>query len=435
MYKMNEADVLTPDLILKYIELDKLQGSRLFKLYDYYKGNQDILSRTIADAAKPNNKIVNNYPSYITDSYTGYFMSEPVAYKAGEDAAALLAELKDLFNYNDEQAENAELAKDCSIFGKAYELMYVDSDGEIRFKKIEPFGCIPIYDDTINEDLMYFIRYYEVADIIANTYTTYVEVYTKEISEKYKISGVNLVLITSNPHSFSEVPVVIFKNNAEELSDFERVISLVDAYDKMQSDSVNDFEAFVDAYLALSGMMGTDSEDIMKMKEDRVLLLGDDAKAEWLVKNVNDTYIENLKKRLDDDIHKFSKCPKLTDESFGGNLSGVAIKYKLIGFENVVGIKERFFKKALQRRIELIINILNVMGQNYDYMKIDMVFTRNIPTNAVEAADMVSKLSGIISKETALEQLPFITDTAAEIERINAETPQYSIDYGNDNNA
>ena len=62
-----------------------------------------------------------------------------------------------------------------------------------------------------------------------------------------------------------------------------------------------------------------------------------------------------------------SHVPHLCDESFGGNLSGVAIAYKLWGLEQLCAMKERKFKKGLQRRIELITNILNIKGGHYDY--------------------------------------------------------------------
>ena len=70
--------------------------------------------------------------------------------------------------------------------------------------------------------------------------------------------------------------------------------------------------------------------------------------AEWLIKNSNDTTIENMKNRLDADIHKFAKCPNLADKEFASNASGIAIKFKTLGTENLVAIKERKFKRGLQ---------------------------------------------------------------------------------------
>jgi SPP1 family phage portal protein len=71
------------------------------------------------------------------------------------------------------------------------------------------------------------------------------------------------------------------------MGDFERVIDLIDAYDSMQSDSLNGFDYFVDAYLALYGFTA-DESDIQKMKENRVLLMDEGTSAEWLIKNEND---------------------------------------------------------------------------------------------------------------------------------------------------
>jgi len=69
--------------------------------------------------------------------------------------------------------------------------------------------------------------------------------------------------------------------------------------------------------------------------------------AEWLIKDTADAAIENVKSRLDNDIHKYSFCPNMSDENFASNASGVAIKFKTMGTENLVSTKERKFKKGL----------------------------------------------------------------------------------------
>lgn len=75
------------------------------------------------------------------------------------------------------------------------------------------------------------------------------------------------------------------------------------------------------------------------------------------------------------------------------------------------------------------------MGGDYDYTLFDMTFTRNIPVNATEAADLVNKISGIVSEETALSQLPFITDVQEEIERLKAERPTIPLDFNDEDSA
>ncbi|MCB6567678.1 phage portal protein, partial [Desulfovibrio desulfuricans] len=70
-------------------------------------------------------------------------------------------------------------------------------------------------------------------------------------------------------------------------------------------------------------------------------------------------------------MHFWSSVPNMTDESLGSQLSGVAISYKMWNFEQLVVTKERKFKKALQRRIELITNMLNFLGASYDYKSVN----------------------------------------------------------------
>lgn len=172
-------------------------------------------------------------------------------------------------------------------------------------------------------------------------------------------------------------------------------------------------------------------EDIAKMKQQRVLLMDNDSKAEWLVKKGDSQGVETTKERIERDIHKFSKTPNSSDQNFGGNTSGVAMKYKLLGTENIASIKERKFKKGLQRRLELISGILKKLSRpSFDWLGIDITFTRNIPINEDDVSAMVKNLNGIVSKQTLVAQLPFIDDPAQEMKQLNNELKQ-SIFYAN----
>ena len=216
------------------------------------------------------------------------------------------------------------------------------------------------------------------------------------------------------------VPIAVYENNSDLTGDFEKVISLIDAYDAVESDTLNDQEYFTDAYLALYGYTA-DSEDIKKMKENRVLLMDEGTQAEWLIKNGNDTISENIKNRLDNDIHKFSKCPNMSDENFASNASGIAIKFKTLGTENITAIKERKFKKGLQQRLELISQITGMLDAGFAWEEVEIIFTRNLPTNETEIATMVATLQDIVSDETLLAQIPFVEDVQAEMERLDEQ--------------
>ena len=50
-----------------------------------------------------------------------------------------------------------------------------------------------------------------------------------------------------------------------------------------------------------------------------------------------------------------------------------------------------------------------------------MIFTRNLPGMPEEAADMAQKLSGILSRRSVVEHLPFVEDAEEEMRRIQME--------------
>lgn len=409
---------LSQTLVKKIIDTNRSEVARLKNLENYYLGKHKILERIVDDPTKPNHKIVNPYPQYICDVLCGYFIGKPIVYTSTDED--LSNELNIVLALNGVANADSGIAKASSIFGRAYELHYVDNMGNARFKKVDPMDMIIIRDDTIDENIMYAIRIVPQYDIETSKNYSIIEVYSDTEITKYKSEEGNtsLEFIETVPHSYGIVPVVEYKNNEHELGDFENIIPLIDAYDILESDSLNDFSYFVDSYLMLTGLTA-DSEDIAQMKENRVILLDDaNSKAEWLIKSENDTVSQNLKDRFKSDIHKFSKAPDLSDEAFSNNASGIAIKYKLFGTENTVAEKERYFKEGLDRRMELIFNILS-LGSNkkYDWRAVEEQFTRNIPNNDIEIADMVQKLSGLVSTETLLAQLPFIEDVQEEMER------------------
>lgn len=432
MYRTDKEELSIED-IQKFIKKHKAESIRYIKLQKYYEGKHDILDHTSRDG-QPNNKIVNPYPKYITDMLVGYFVGQPISYTSKEEDG-LLEDLQAIFDYSDEQEENLELAKICSIKGKAYELLYRDEDARIRFNEFGPDQMFVIYDMTISPSIKFAIRYYDVGE--GNDKITYAEVYDKEVCTLYKGKDSDLSLEQITPHTFKDVPVVEYVNNKEEQGDFEQVITLIDAYNKAQSNTLNDMDQFTDAYLILVNMAGTDSERVDELKRDRVMLLDDDGDAKWLIKEINDAWVENYKDRVRRDIHKFSYTPDMQDESFGNNLSGVSIRYKILAMEQIRSNKERKFKKGLQRRIELICNSLSLEKDIDLFTNINIKFANTLPQNIYELSQTIKNLSPYLSSETLLNQLPFVENAKEELEKKKAEDEEItsSYDFTNIDNA
>ena len=406
-------------------ELKTWDISRLQHLKDYYDGKHDILSRTM-DAGKPNNKLVHNYPSYIVDVFQGYFIGNPVVYSGDEKT---LEAVQDILNYNDEQDENSEIARQAGIFGRGGEVLYVDEQGKIRFRYCDPLSLKIIYDNSIDPKIIGAIRKYSIEDDAGNT-TEFADVYDDMEVVTYKVDG---WIETSREQTFfMDVPVVDYMNNSDLKGDFEGVISLVDAYNLSRSNKTNDLEYFTDAYLYLIGMMGTDTDDIADMKSNRTLLFneltGGQLPAGFLVKPSNVEEAKEQIAQLNEDIHKFSKAVDLSDENFANGQSGIAMEWKLFIMDQITANKERKFKKGLQRRLELICNYLNFRGASFNYLDITMKFERNKPIDVQTNVATALQLNGFVSKETALSALPssIVPDVNAEIEKLADEADQYS---------
>ena len=406
-------------------ELATWDASRLQKLKDYYDGKHDILSRTM-DVGKPNNKLVHNYPSYIVDVFQGYFIGNPVVYSGDEKT---LEAMQDIFNYNDEQDENSEIARQAGIFGRGGEVIYIDEAGQVRFRYCDPLSLKIIYDNSIDPQIIGAIRKYSIEDDAGES-TDYVEVYDDMEVVTYKVDGMGEV--DRAPTFFMDVPVVDYMNNSDVKGDFEGVISLVDAYNLSRSNKTNDLEYFTDAYLYLIGLMGTTAEEIADMKNNRTLLFneltGGQLPAGFLVKPSNVEEAKEQIRQLNEDIHKFSKAVDLSDENFANQQSALAMAWKILIMDQITTNKERKFKKGLQRRLELICNYLNFRGASFNYLDISLKFERNKPLDELAKVQIALMLNGFVSKETALSSLPssIVPDIPEELRRLEEEADAYT---------
>ena len=428
-FKLPIQQEITEEIIIDLIEKHNTEHSRIIKMKKYYNNENEIIDRKYTDPNKPKNKLSHGYSSLITNSFVGYFLGEPVTYKS--DNENLLNKLNEAFVYNDEADENTTLAQEASICGYAYEIMYTDQDSQLRFKQVPTEEVIVVYDNTLEENIQFAIRYYDVYSL-DNEDTKEVVLYTKDSIKTYDLKQDKLTLKEEVSHYFDDVPIVDFENNKERTGDFEKVISLINAYDKANSDTANDFEYFTDALLVISGILIDEKDEEgrpLNFKDNRVLNFADSqAKAEYLIKNINDTALENYKNRLNQDILRFASVVDMTDKNFASNLSGVAIKYKLMAMEHLTGIKESKFKKGLMRRIELACKILSIKTNSLiTYTEIKPVFTRNIPANENELVSTVKQLYGIVSEETLLSLLPFIENVKDELEAIEKENEDKAI--------
>lgn len=391
---------------------------RIQRYQNYYDGIQAILNKAYSDETKPCNHTVINYCKNIVDSYCGYLASPGyISYSSDDD----IEEVMNILRYNDYQDEDSNLLLDALIYGVAAELMYFDTEGQTRFRLINPLQCFGIYDDSLTNDLLYFVRIYKASDW-SDSDIHYVDVYSDYDITHYKMCGNNgyLEYISEERHYFNQCPANIFMLPGEK-SIFDCIMSLQDAVNNLVSSEIDDYDAFCDAYLVLTGV-DAETDDIASMKANRVLVVPEGASAAWLTKNANDTQIENIIKRLHDSIYRIAQCPDFSSETFvGGVSSGIAIRYRLTGMETKAAKIEGEMKKALQRRIELICGVASLKLGEEVFRDIQITFSRNIPVDDTSIINMVNSLHGVVSDATLISQLPFVQDVNAELEAVQKQ--------------
>lgn len=388
------------------------------KYKNYYDGIQSILQKTYSDPSKPCNKSVINYCKNIVDSYAGY-MAAPghISYRSEQD----IEDVMDILRYNDFQTEDADFLQDVLVYGTAAELMYMDAASKTRFKLIDPTQCFGVYDDTLSGDLMYFVRFYKVNEWDDNDLYN-VDVYSDKFITSYRMAGMNgeLSPIGEQAHYFSQCPANIFYL-PDERSIFDCVLNLQDSVNEILSGEIDDYSAFCDAYLCLEGV-DADTDDILAMKENRVMLVPTGAKAYWLTKNAQDAQVENILKRIHDSIYRIAQCADFSSESFvGGVSSGIAIRYRLTGMETRASVIEGRMKKALQRRIEIICGIASLKLGEEVFRDIEIEFKRNVPVDEAAQINMINSLKGMVSDATLLSQIDFVTDVNAELDALKEQ--------------
>lgn len=419
MFYLNKEAELSVALLQKMIQRFHLnEQPKMTRYKNYYDGIQSILNKSYADASKPCNRSVINYAKNIADNYAGYLATPGfITYRSEQE----MDDIMEILKYNDFQTEDADFLLDALVYGVACELMYIDNTGHTRFRLINPTSCFGICDDSLTGDLLYFVRWYKVNDWDDSDLYN-VDVYSDYDIKHYTMHGLDgyLTFVAEEPHYFSQCPANIFAL-PDEKSVFDCIVPLQDSINELLSAEIDDYAAFCDAYLTLTGV-DADTDDIASMKENRVLVLPEGATATWLTKSANDAQVENILKRIHDSIYRIAQCPDFSSESFvGGVSSGVAIQYRLTGMENRAGIIEGKMKKALQRRIEIICGIASLKFGESVFRDIEIDFKRNIPADTQSVINLINSLKGTVSDATLLGQLDFITDVNAELEAVQEQ--------------
>lgn len=381
------------------------------RLYDYYRGEQSV-DKGETVRGRPDNRLRAPFPRYITEVHTGYFLGLPptVAYggAAGARYAALSRELDLPHLYFD-------LGRDLSICGAGFALVWAERGG-VKVCRCDPCGCFAIRSGDAGAPLLAAVRLFA-----SGRGGTRGVLYTAERLVPFVWDGTGVTLGAAEENLLHTIPLLPFYNNCQGVGDFAMVTGLVDAYNVLLSGALDDMQSVANAFLALYGMQGTTQRDIEQANRSRILSLSEGGRAEFVVKNLNHEALGQLEVNLRRSILQLSMTPDLCDEHFAGNSSGVALQYKLWGIEQVRAAKERTFTDWLRALLAVLTEGERLLGRSVDLTGGEVTFYKNLPQDNAALAETLLSLSPLLSRQTILENLPWVADAQEELRRRAAE--------------
>ena len=398
-------------------------------LYDMYTAvDLEIQHRKLTDDVKINNKLENDFYSLIINQCVGYLFGTGLVYSIDADKydEDKFKEYQDeLFKWqvvNNIADLDMETGKYQAVCGVAYRICYI-ADGEESVMNIKPWEIIPFEENGV---MKYALRYYKTYDAKGNELVKvdfYDDKYVTEYTFGYGTSSTEgLNLVSRKEHLFRFCPVISFENNQDHIGDFEKTITLVEAFNRLVSDTQNEIEEFRQAYMVFDNDAEIDKETIIAARQTGAFTLPEGSKAYFLTKDINPEFIQLQKEMLEENIYKFSQSVNMTDENFsGGTQTGESRKWKILDLENKAMVKERKFEKALREQFKILCSSWNVRGKDLKYWDIFIQFSRAIPKDLSYLADVVTKLKGIVSDRTLISLMPFVDDIDFEFEQREEE--------------
>lgn len=438
--ELRNGNPITEEFVSLLVDDFSLIADSKKALYDRYTlNNLPIQNRRIMDGVKVNNRINNDFAGEIVDTKIGYVLGNPVKYSIDKNAYEGIEDyhkehqgkVNEFIIRNQMNDKDIELGKLVSICGLAGREIYIDKEGNEKIANLPAWEMIFLTD--ADDHVEYALRQYSeirkvndklVSHICVDFYdseniTSFVEV------QGAGINGHRFALDTEKevnpkPHVFGLCPIIKVINNEEEMGDFERVLSQIDAYDRTVSDVNSEIEQFRMAYMKFVGVKVT-PETIAQAKTAGGFEVPENGDIGFITKQMNDTVIEHHLQRLQEDINRFAKHVNMSDPNFGGGDSSLANKYKLSAMEMKSMILEVKMKTAFLRQFEVLTSAWAKKGIQVDYLNIFFDFTRNLPVNILEEADESLKLKGLVSERTRLGRLSFVDDVDYEIEQMEQD--------------
>lgn len=447
-----------------YMRFKKNQAYYLI-IDKYYFGNTDELKSSLYLPNRSNSRIKTNFVAKIVDDESLYSFGNKVTYKAIDESQ------KDAINYIHYYLKNNGAGYDNSNgkrlveFRLGYELSYLTEKGIFKNKYINPLEGDIWLDEYDEPEFFIYVhtknqlrppeqnsKLYDFIDVYDDKYVYYLD------------DGFNI--IDTKAHNMGDLPIGVgmvdnvryTEQNGYIEGDktiFRNIKTLQDAIEQNCSDITQEITDFHNAILKFYGIdledqidkdgkviLGADGQPLKKeplLGQNSILYFNDKQKedAEWLIKNINDSFIKNTRDDFKDLIYTLTSHVD-SNEKMVSNISGIALRSKLQTLEAKVKSNENAMEDIIRTRLKCLFNWLRLTKNlDFDENLISIEFTPCVPQDIQMLSQIISQIPhDVVSNETKRGLLPFINNVEEEQERIDREDELKlnNIDFNNSNN-
>jgi len=369
-----------------------------------------------------------------------------------------IEEQTDYFKYlssvneqNDNDILSLQTAIECCNHGRAYKIYYF-ADDRLKCGAIPSNQIYPIYTDTLNPALDKALRYYSdkyIDEQGKEKERYHVDIYSKTGIESYVAENADysdVKLDAEKSVTYNQVNKIPQKCHVIEFSIYRDKASLIassygiiDEIDRVISKNMSEeLAGFKAAILKLSQVLDKSFRDESgKTMYDRFMesnILENFSKdadyAEWLTKEVQDSFIFGVYDRLFRDLFKVEDIPDFSNpEEWGNQVSGVAAAYRLLGFMFKCEHTFKIFSEGLRAEVDLINAYVPLLANGESVKQsmnvVDISSKRILPKNLLENAQIAGMLKGILSQKTLIQMFPELVDNADdELKAVNGEAKE-----------
>lgn len=393
------------------------------KIEDYYYGETDSLKNFKPLEGRSNLKININYVQKLVDEETSYSFANDITYttKDGDEEAISYI---DKFLSNKKIDHDVNLGNELVKFGAVFEINYIKNN-EIKQRIVTPKNGYVYFDEE--GDVEYFLHIFTRG--LGVNQKTYIDVYSKEAIYHFNEGFNKVAEPTLNIFGFVPVGVAFVGTLDGKKTIYKTIKTLQDAYETNFSDISCEISDFRNAILQLWGVNLEETDEkgnkTQPITRDNVIFSFDDKSkqgAEWLIKNINDTFVKNTMDRQVDMIYSLTNHIN-NNEQMVSNLSGIALRSRLFQLEAKCKLNEKAMSNLIKIRLKCLFRFIEILeGKIFDCNNIKIQFTPNIPVDTAQIADILSKLpDNLVSRETKRSLLPFIENPISEGNKIKKE--------------